>query len=98
MAKAKTTPKNTTKVEFNDVPVPRTDFHNLTVDELLSELVIAHKNGNGKKKILLSNDDEGNGFHLMFYSISPARECVAFPHDLPYSVSMKDIDDYVVLG
>lgn len=98
MAK-KTATKSTTKVqEFNDVPVPKSDFHNLSVEELYEELKIAIKNGNGKKKILLSNDDEGNGFHLMFYSISPARECVAFPHDLPYSVSMKDIDDYVVLG
>lgn len=99
----KTTTKKTTKVttkeqEFNDVPVPRPDFHNLSVEELYEELKIAIKNGQGKKKILLSNDDEGNGFHLMFYSISPARDCVAFPHDLPYSIKMKDIDNYVVLG
>lgn len=26
------------------------------------------KQGNGDKKILISNDDEGNGFHELFYA------------------------------
>ena len=35
-------------------------IHNLTVDELYAELAISRRNGDGKKKIMLSNDDEGN--------------------------------------
>lgn len=72
--------------------------HNLTIDDLYKELAIARKNGLGKKKIMLSDDDECNGVHLMFFSYAPANECIAFATDLPYGVNMKDIDDYVVLG
>ena len=70
----------------------------LTVNELYKELAIAKKNGDGKKKILLSNDDEGNGFHLMFYSVSPAKGNILYQHDLPYSVKMEELDDYVIIG
>ena len=87
--------KTVKKNEFNDVPVPKPDFHNLTVDELYEELKTARKNGLGKKKIMLSNDDEGNGFHLMFYAVSPAK---GFTWGLPHSVNEKNIDDDVILG
>ena len=38
----------------------------ITVDELYRALAIARKYGFGDKKILLSNDDEGNGYHECF--------------------------------
>ena len=93
MAK-KTTKKVEPKVEFNDVPVPKTTVHILTVDELYEELKNARKNGLGNKKILLSDDDEGNGYHYMFYSITPATE---FEYGLP-ATAKAHIDDYVILG
>ena len=72
--------------------------HALTVDELYKELAIARKNGDGKKKILLSNDDEGNGYHLMFYSVSPAKENITYKYELPCSVKMEELDNYVIIG
>ena len=58
------------KNEFNDKPVPRREVKVLTVDDLYEELAIARKNGLGKRKVLLSNDDEGNGYHYCFFSVT----------------------------
>lgn len=74
--------------------------HVLTVDELYKELALARKNGWGKKKIMLSNDDEGNGYHLMFYSITNDVESFfSSPYaSLPFSVKKSELKDYVILG
>lgn len=66
--------------------------------ELLKEEV---KNGRGDKKILLSNDDEGNGYHQMFYGLSTIKEEDAqyYNEYMLSGVSVKDaIKDYVILG
>lgn len=42
----------------------------LTVDVLYAELAKARKAGLGKKKIMLSSDDEGNEFHPMFFAVT----------------------------
>lgn len=66
--------------------------------ELLKEEV---KNGRGDKKILLSNDDEGNGYHQMFYELTTIKEEDAKYYDeyMLSGVSVKDaIKDYVILG
>lgn len=73
--------------------------HVLTVDELYTELAKARKMGMGNKKIMLSDDDEGNGYHLCFYAVTPAKEVFGdCPYGLPYSVNAKNLDDYVVVG
>ena len=72
----------------------------ITVDELYKELALARKNGLGKKKIMLSDDDEGNGYHLMFFSVTDNVEDVfssAYMH-LPYGVKREELKDYVILG
>lgn len=71
--------------------------HVLTIDELYRELAIARNNGLGKKKIMLTEDDECNGLHLMFFGISEADGYVGNVH-LPYGVEPNEIGDYVVLG
>ena len=86
--------------EFNDVPVPKRDIHVLTVDELYKELAIARKNGWGKKKIMIPDDDECNGFHLMFHSITDKTEAFfesPYMH-LPCGVRRSELKDYVILG
>ena len=42
----------------------------VTVERLLKLLQDQVDKGNGKKKILLSNDDEWNGYHEMYYEIT----------------------------
>lgn len=63
------------------------------------------KKGNGDKKILLSNDDEGNGYHQLIFSFTPIEKFLdpsgnawveGYIRD---SIDRgEDINDYVVLG
>lgn len=73
--------------------------HVLTVDKLYKELSKARKMGMGKKKIMLSDDEEGNSYHLCFYAVTPAKDVFGDePYGLPFSVKKEDLDDYVVVG
>lgn len=73
-----------------------------TIEQLAKMCESEIKNGNGKKRILLSNDDEGNGYHELFYAFTPTDEIFLPNHSmcgLPYGVSYEDaIKRYVVLG
>lgn len=42
----------------------------MTIKELLKECQSEIKNGNGDKEILISNDDEGNGYHTLYYGFT----------------------------
>lgn len=44
--------------------------HQLTVKELLRQCEIQVKKGNGDKVIIISDDNEGNGFHGLFYDFT----------------------------
>ena len=70
----------------------------LTINELLKECQKQKKLGNGDKRILISTDDEGNGYHELFFTFSNANDIFsgAYPPHKPYSV--EDINEYVVLG
>ena len=72
-----------------------------TINDLLANLFELKKKGLGEKRILISADDEGNGYHELFYLVNPnAREFFGGSGGalLPYGVSLEDLDDYVVLG
>ena len=43
----------------------------LTVNDLLKECQKQVKLGNGNKTIMISQDDEGNGYHYLWYSFTP---------------------------
>ena len=79
-------------------------MNTITVDELYKALGQARKDGFGKKKILLSNDDEGNGYHECFFTISTEMEKFGFGEGwaagmLPYGVSPEEaVRDYVIIG
>ena len=71
--------------------------HHLTIDELYSILRDERIKGNGKKKILISTDDEGNGYHPLFFGVSPITD--DFSYSLFYSISFDDAKkDCVILG
>lgn len=48
----------------------------LTIQTLAALCAEEIKRGNGNKKILISCDDEGNGFHGLFYSFITDEETI----------------------
>lgn len=71
----------------------------ITIEQLYQELGRWIAIGKGKKKILLSNDDEGNGYHEMFYMVSGVEGNIGESCQLPYGVKIYDAKkDYVILG
>lgn len=72
----------------------------MTIDALYEALAQARKAGLGGKKIMLSNDDEGNGYHEMYYAVTPGSADLFYSASLlPWGVNTDEaINDYVVLG
>ena len=67
----------------------------LTINDLLRVCQQKVKEGHGNKKILISTDDEGNGYHELFYGINTnIREFEAIS-EMPFGINL---DDYVLLG
>jgi len=48
----------------------------LTVNDLHKLIVRQINLGNGDKTVLISADDEGNGFHTLFYGFTAGKEDV----------------------
>lgn len=46
----------------------------VTVNDLLKMCQNEIKKGNGNKHIVISDDNEGNGYHGMFYGFTPCTE------------------------
>lgn len=69
----------------------------LTVNELLELCLKQIEKGNGNKHIIISNDDEGNGYHTLFYSFTDDKEelkyILEYEHDGTHTV-----DNCVCLG
>lgn len=74
----------------------------ITIDELYKDLAKLRKQGLGGKKILISQDDEGNGYHELFFGVTTDIEGFEFdksPYMLPWGVSPEEAErDYVILG
>lgn len=68
----------------------------ITVKELLNECKKQIKNGNGDKHILISSDDEGNGFHTLFYGFTDNPEDIRAYEDVFYDNSNPE--EIVLLG
>ena len=79
-------------------------MNTITVDELYKALAQARKAGLGNKKIMLSNDDEGNGYHECFFSVTTDLKPFKFGERwaagmLPYGVTPEAAEkDYVIIG
>ena len=58
----------------------------MTIDELIAEALKAKKKYGGNKYILISNDEEGNGYHECYFTFGDAKAldgCYCFvPGDL----------------
>lgn len=46
----------------------------LTIKQLYNECKAQMLRGNGDKVIMISRDDEGNGYHYLWYSFTPISE------------------------
>ena len=73
----------------------------ITIEELYDACAQQLRKGRGKRKILLSGDDEGNSYHELFYGFTagidfslPYMSCC-----LPVGLDAEEANkEYVVLG
>ena len=71
----------------------------LTVNKLWKLCVEAKKNGLGGKYVLLSNDDEWNGFHELFDGFTPTGDVELQYFNTPTGLAEDEIKSkYVILG
>lgn len=72
----------------------------MTIDQLYTILGKLRRAGLGNKRILLSDDDEGNGYHEMFFGVTPPSEDMFyFGSELPFGVTLEDaMKNYVIVG
>ena len=75
----------------------RTNFP-LTIDELIEEALKAKKKFGGDKYVLISDDEEGNGFHECYFSFSDAKEMLAPGRGCPFAPYDLNPADCVILG
>ena len=66
----------------------------LTVKELAKLCQDEIKKGHGDYSIMLSDDDEGNGYHYLWYSFSTVEEAMCY--DCNEEVAPKD--KTIILG
>ena len=49
---------------------------------------------------MLSDDDEGNGYHGLYFHFAPTGNIFSgsYPPSLPYEVNKEELKDYIILG
>ena len=71
----------------------------LTVRELAVKCTKLIQSGFGDKKILLTNDDEWNGYHELFDGFfTTTGEALVGGQSTPVGVTKENIGNYVILG
>lgn len=76
-------------------------MNTITINELKKYVDKQVKLGNGEKKILISSDDEGNGYHELFFEFTPVEQVFdgsKYQPHAPYGVDENNIDEYIILG
>lgn len=68
----------------------------LTIEDLYRECKKQIDKGNGKKVIMISDDDEGNGFHYLWYSFCNADEVILNDYEIDERVAK--MEDTITLG
>ena len=67
----------------------------ITVKDLLEMCKNEIQKGNGNKHIVISDDNEGNGYHGMFYGFTP---CTTEFEDYVYDSNFSSEKDTIILG
>lgn len=69
----------------------------ITVKQLSAILAEAIRDGYGDRKIVISDDTEGNGYHGLFYGISTASEA-GVTVGMIYDSQETNPDNIIILG
>ena len=69
----------------------------LTVNELFELCKEQIKKGNGGKHIIISDDDEGNGYHTLFYAFTDDVENLKYMLEIEHD-GTHTVDNCVCLG
>lgn len=71
----------------------------ITVKELAKYCKEVIEKGGGDRKILISADDEGNGYHELFFGFTGAKSLKDGMSFLPFGVDGEKADkEYIILG
>ena len=70
----------------------------ITVEQLFNYCEEQIKKGNGSKEILISTDDEGNGYHTLFYAFTDDPNVIKSIAEESYIHDNNDLDNVVILG
>ena len=62
----------------------------LTIDELIAEALKAKEKFGGDKYILISDDEEGNGYHECYFSFEDAKELGKCYCSVPGDLNLAD--------
>ena len=68
----------------------------ITVSQLKKMCETEIKNGNGDKVIMISDDDEGNGFHYLWYSFTYVDDSTCEDYMINEKIASKD--ETIILG
>lgn len=74
----------------------------LTVNDLFKLCQEEIKDGNGDHTIMISRDEEGNGYHYLYYEFTDARDL--FNNDIEEAImlgvdeSISPIEKTIILG
>ena len=67
----------------------------MTIDELIAEALKAKKKFGGNKYVLISDDEEGNGYHECYFTFDNAEELSGCHCRIPEDLNLADC---VMLG
>lgn len=68
----------------------------ITIKELAIMCAKQIEKGNGDKHILISDDDEGNGYHTLFYGLDDSKENIEYALEIEHD--KHSVDEVVILG
>ena len=73
----------------------------ITVKELYEALGVLVRNGEGDKKIIIADDNEGNGYHGAYFTVTAkpknVKECIDSSNGL-YDSQEEDPNNLVIVG
>lgn len=70
----------------------------LTIKELYKRCEEEIKAGRGDNAIMLSNDDEGNGYHYCWYAFTPAEELMSAEETDDVDTDIAPMEKTIILG
>ena len=62
----------------------------MTIDEIIAEALKARKRFGGDKYVLISNDEEGNGYHECYFTFGDARVLEGCYCDVPGDLKLEN--------